>query len=1032
MNIARYTLAKRTSVWVIIALILIGGYISYQKLGRFEDPEFVIRQALIITPYSGATAQEVSDEVTDVIEGALQSLQEVKEITSTSKQGMSEVTVEMKMEFAKTEAELQQIWDKVRRKINDVQRQLPPGAGQPIVNDDFGDVYSQFYAVTGEGYTDKQLQDYVDVLRRELVLVPGVARTQTLAEKDETIFVEISNQRLAQLGISAEQIYQVLENQNTITVAGAIDSGDMHIPVIPSSTIRSFDDIRNIHLGLGSDNTILRLGDVAKVSRGFQEPVSMLMQYNGERAIGFGISNVAGGNVVTMGDAVKARIEELASQRPLGIELHEVSLQSDSVAASVSDFVNNLIAAVAIVFVVLLLFMGLRTGLIIGFVLVLTVAGTLIVMLIDNIAMQRISLGALIIALGMLVDNAIVVTDGVLARLQKDPNADREQVVSDVVAATKWPLLGGTIVGICAFSAIGLSPSNMGEYAGSLFWVILYSMLLSWLFAVTVTPMLCHDYLKVKPAKTNQVSRPMNAYTRVLHWVLNNRKVSLIAIAGALMLGLKVFGYVPPGFMPESQRPQFVVDVRLPQGSDISRTHQVINSIEQDVAAKEGVTNITSFIGGGGLRFMLTYSPEPGNPAYGQLLVDVADHNVIEKLVTELQTELEQANPDASIMVWKFMLGPGGGKKIEAAFQGPDSAVLRGLAEQAKMLMNETPELIAVQDDWRQQVPVVQPVFSGEKAQRYGLTSREINAAINQTLSGRNVGAYREGNDLIPIVVRAPQEERNHARALENTEVFSQNLGQFIPLAQLVDDVNVLWQDAMLKRIDRVPTIMAQADPAPGMLTAEAFEVTRTKIEAMELPPGYSLTWYGEYKEAKESNEALMAAAPYGFTAMVLAVVFMFNGIRQAVVIWMTVPLAVIGVAIGLVSFQTPFEFMATLGFLSLVGMMVKNAIVLVDQADVEIRDGMPPYNAIIAAATSRARPVLLGACTTILGVAPLLVDPFFKSMAVTIMFGLLFATLLTLVVIPLFYALIFRIKADSAASEQKAEQPVEQLENIA
>lgn len=1014
MNLARYTLAKRTSVWVIIALVLVGGLLSYQQLGRFEDPEFDIRQSVVVTPYAGATAQEVSDEVTDVIEGALQTLQEVKEITSTSKQGMSEVTVEIEIGFAKTEAQLQQIWDKVRRKVSDAQRELPAGAGPSIVNDDFGDVYAQFYAVTGEGYSDKQLQDYVDSLRRELVLVPGVARTQTLGERQETIFVEISNQRLAQFGVSADQIYRVLENQNAITVAGSVDSGDMYIPVIPSSTVRTFDDIRSIHLGLGANNAVVTLGDVAEVSRGYQEPTSLLMQYNGERAIGLGISNMAGGNVVNMGDAVKQRIDELADQRPLGIELHEVSLQSDSVRASVSDFVNNLVAAVVIVFVVLLLFMGLRTGIIIGFVLVLTVAGTLIIMLIEDIAMQRISLGALIIALGMLVDNAIVVTDGVLARLQSEPEADRIDVISDVVESTKWPLLGGTIVGICAFSAIGLSPSNMGEYAGSLFWVILYSMLLSWLFAVTVTPLLCHDFLKVAKAKGNAVSRSMSAYTKVLQRVLAHRRVALLAIAIAMVAGIKGFGLVPPGFMPESQRPQFVVDVRLPQGADISLTQRVISEIEQVVAAHEGVTGITSFIGGGGLRFMLTYSPEPGNASYGQLLVDVDDFQRIEPLLLSLQAQLERDYPDASIMAWKFVLGPGGGKKIEAAFQGPDSTVLRSLAEQAKQVMADNPYLVAVQDDWRQQVPVVQPAFSGEKAQRYGLTSREINAAIQQTLTGRHAGAYREGNDLIPIVVRAPAQERHHGKALENTEVFSHSVGEFISVSQLVDSVNVVWQDAMLKRVDRVPTIMAQADPAPGVLTAQAFASIRAELEAIELPPGYQLNWYGEYKDAKEADEALMAAAPFGFTAMVLAVVFMFNGIRQALVIWLTVPLAVIGVAVGLILFQTPFEFMATLGFLSLVGMMVKNAIVLVDQADVERRLGTDPYQAIINAATSRARPVLLGACTTILGGAPLLVDPFFKSMAVTIMFGLLFATLLTLVVVPLFYALMFRIKSPS------------------
>ncbi|EHG1305021.1 efflux RND transporter permease subunit [Vibrio parahaemolyticus] len=1014
MDIARYTIAKRTSVWVLIALTLIGGYISYLKLGRFEDPEFVIRQAVIITPYAGATAQEVSDEVTDVIEGAVQSLQELKEVKSVSLLGRSEVTVEIKLEFSKTSDELQQVWDKLRRKVADAQRQLPRGAGPSIVNDDFSDVYSLFFAVTGEGFSDKQLQDYVDSLRRELVLVPGVAKAATLAEQQETIFIEIASDRLAEYGLSVNNVIQVLQKQSVVTVAGNLDNGVMNIPVIPRSSLTSFDDLRNLQVAVGQNNVIVTLGDIADITRGYKTPPSMLMRYNGERAVGFGISNITGGNVVDMGDAVKARLAELESQRPLGIEMHTISMQSESVRASVANFIDNLIAAVVIVFVVLLLFMGVRSGVIIGFVLLLTVAGTLCVMLIEDIAMQRISLGALIIALGMLVDNAIVVTDGVLVRLRQEPNADKQQIVSEVVNSTKWPLLGGTIVGIFAFSAIGLSPSDMGEYAGSLFWVILYSMLLSWVFAVTVTPLLCYDFLKVK-AQQGDVppSKMVESYRRVLQWVLHHRFLSCGVVVLGLFASLWATQFVPPGFMPESQRPQFVVDVYLPQGSDIRRTENVVSMIESDIKQKPGITNITSFIGGGGLRFMLTYSPEARNVSYGQLLIDIDDYTKIAPLVGELQSELDNKYPDASIKVWKFMLGRGGGKKIEAGFKGPDSKVLRQLAEKAKAIMQNDANLIAVQDDWRQQVPVLAPVYSSQEAQRYGLTTQEINAAIAQTLSGRNVGVFREGNDLIPIVVRAPESERAHERAIENTEVYSAQAGSFIPVSQLVDSVDVVYQDAILRRINRMPTILVQADPAPGVMTSDAFNQVREKIEAIDLPSGYELIWYGEYKASKDANEGLAISAPYGFAAMILAVVFMFNALRQPLVIWMTAPLAIIGVVIGLIAFQTPFEFMAILGFLSLIGMMVKNAIVLVDQADAEIGEGKAPYNAIIEASLSRAKPVLLGALTTILGVAPLLIDPFFKSMAVTIMFGLLFATILTLVVIPLFYAVLFKVKVE-------------------
>ncbi|MBR9830104.1 MAG: efflux RND transporter permease subunit, partial [Oceanospirillales bacterium] len=927
MDIARYSIAKRTSLWVIVLLVLIGGYISYGKLARFEDPEFIIRQAVIVTPYPGASAQEVADEVTDRIEAAVQALQELDQVESVSKQGYSEVTVEIKMEFARTQAELQQVWDKLRRKVSDAARGLPPGVGPVIVNDDFADVYAQFYAITGEGYSDRELQEYADWLSRELALVEGVARTALLADRQQQIFVEIARDRLAAFGLESQQIYQVLQKQNLVTVAGDMLADNMRVPVVPVRSVNGFDDLKNLQVGVGPDNTVLRLADIADVVRGYQEPVGIKMTYDGQRAIGLGISNVQGGNVVEMGDAVKQRLAELEGQRPVGMELRPISLQSDSVRQSVSAFVGNLIAAVAIVFVVLLLFMGLRVGLIIGFVLLLTVAGTLIVMLFDDIAMQRISLGALIIALGMLVDNAIVVSDGVLVRLQR--GEARKEAISAVVKSTIWPLLGGTLVGILAFSAIGLSPSDMGEYAGSLFWVILYSMLLSWLFAITVTPLLCYQFLRVKPVADNaRAGWVTRRYEALLNWVLSHRAVSIILVLLALGGAVSAASLVPPGFMPDSERPQFVVDMYLPQGTDIEQTAMRLAQVEQVVAEKEGITHTTGFVGGGGLRFMLTYAPEPRNPSYAQLLIDIDDYKRIAPLVAQLQDELSAAFPDTSFKVWKFMLGRGGGKKIEAAFTGPDAQVLRRLAEEAKALMLAQPALIAVQDDWRDQVPIAQPRWLQEQLQRLGLTESEVNAALAQTLSGRQIGVYREGDELIPLVVRAPVTEREQLRAIENTEVYSPTAGQTVSVNQLLASVDIVWRDAMIRRIDRVPTLKVQADPAPGVLTNDAFNLIRPQIEAIELPPGYTLKWYGEYESSREANAGLAASAPYGFAAMILAVVFMFNALRQPLVIWMTAPLALVGVVIGLILFQTPFEFMAILGFLSLIGMMVKNAIV--------------------------------------------------------------------------------------------------------
>jgi multidrug efflux pump subunit AcrB len=429
------------------------------------------------------------------------------------------------------------------------------------------------------------------------------------------------------------------------------------------------------------------------------------------------------------------------------------------------------------------------------------------------------------------------------------------------------------------------------------------------------------------------------------------------------------------------------------------------------VRQKAGVTNVTSFVGQGGLRFMLTYSPEDPNPAYAQLLVDVERFEDIAGLVASLQTELQQTLPDADVKVWKFMLGRGGGKKIEAAFRGPDPAVLRRLADEAKAIMAADPEAVAIQDDWRQPVPVVQPNFSAEAAQRAGVLPSDIAAALARNFSGQQIGVYREGEKLIPILARPPLGEREGVEDLRNVQVYSPAAGKFIPVGQFVDGVEVQWSDAIIRRENRFPTIKAQCDPPAGQLSAPLLERLQPKIEAIELPPGYALEWHGEYKASTEANAGLAAAAPFGFAAMVLAVIVMFNGFRQPAVIWLTVPLAVVGVAVGLLLFQAPFEFMAILGLLSLTGMLIKNAIVLVDQIDTEIRDGKPRYQAILDASASRARPVFLGAATTVLGVAPLLVDPFFRSMAITIMFGLIFATGLTLVVVPLLYAVFFGIR---------------------
>jgi len=1011
VNPAEFCLKKQTISWLSVLLLLAGGWIAFNGLGRYEDPEFIIRSAVIFTQYPGATAETVALEVTDPIEAALQQLQEVKKITSISRPGESEVQVEMHMRFAKTPGELQQIWDKLRRKITDAQRALPPGAGPSLVNDDFGDVYGLFYALSGPEYSLVELNDYASDLRKELLLVDGVAKISLHAAPQEAIFVEISSSRAAAMGIPPARIHDMLRQQNLLTPAGSLELDGTRIRLSPTEPSASLRSLRELRIGAGPGGRILTLGDVAAVTRGVREPARSLMRIQGRDAIGIGISNVSGGNIVTLGERVRARLAELENDRPLGMDLTVVSDQGASVNASVKDFIVNLVTAIVIVVAVLFVFMGLKSGIIIGFALLLIICGTLIAMLTDGIDMHRVSLGALIIALGMLVDNAIVVTDAL--RLRIGAGEDPETAAKDTVRATIWPLLGGTAVGILAFSAIGFSPTAMGEYAGSLFWVIGYSLFLSWVLAVTIVPLLCAKWFRAKPAKGDgKPNRFYTGYAALLRRLLRHRALTLACLLALLLLSVFGFRFVPPGFMPDSSRPQFVVDYWLPQGTDISRTAADLAGVEAAVRELPGVGNITSFIGSGGPRFMLTYNSEPANSAYGQLLVDAEDFRQIPALVASLQDELGARFPQAQIKVWKFMLGSPLPSKIEAVFKGPDPRVLRRLAAEAKDIFAADPEAVAIKDDWREAVPVVRPRINDTAARRAGLSRPDIHAALQTVYGGTPIGVFRDGDLMVPIIARAPEEERGNLDRLDTVMVFSPAANRSISLSQFVDGIDTAFEDTLLRRRNRFPAIKVQCDPPAGQPAGTLLARLRPQVEAIPLPPGYTLTWDGEYEASREANQGLAITAPYGFTAMILAVVLMFNAVKQPLVIWLTAPLALIGVTIGLLLFQAPFEFMAILGFLSLIGMLVKNAIVLVDQIDVERREGKQLTEAIVDSAVSRMLPVAMGAITTILGVAPLLGDPFFRSMTVVIMFGLGFATVLTLLVIPVLYSLFFARRA--------------------
>ena len=1009
MDLAKFAVEKRLVSALLTLLILGAGYFAYGNLPRFEDPEFIIRQAQVITPYPGASAEEVAEELTEAVENAIQQLPGIKEVKSVSSIGLSEVTVEFTIAAAPTRPALNQLFTQLRAKISDIQSSLPPNAGPTQVYDDFGDVYALYIAIAGDGYSLSQLYEYGKELQRELVLVPGVSKVVLTGAPEDVIYVEFSPARLVKLGLTPGAIAEVLEGQNLVTPSGSVAAGDTRLVIRPEGGLTTVDAIGDLVISGSEAGRSFRLRDLATVSRGIREPVNERFFRDGRPAITLGISNTIGGNVVTMGEAVNARLAELESQRPIGIDLTPISDQGQSVRASVDDFVMNVVLALAIVVGTLLIFMGLRSGVLMGGILLITVAGTLFGMYVYGLDMQRISLGALIIALGMLVDNAIVVVEGTLVRVEKGESTASAAI--DVVNKTKWPLLGGTVVGFLAFSPIGFSPDNTGEYAGSLFWTITISLLFSWLVAVWLTPYLCTLLLKPPAAPEPQDEHAiLRGYRRILELAIRLRWITLALVVGLFASAIVFFALVPPGFFPASTRAQFVVDYFLPEGSDIDRTTADLVEVAGWIKGLDGVTGTNTVVGRGHQRFMLVYESESPNPAYGQVLVDVDDYTSIEPLLGTIAEHIEVNFPDSAAKVWKFVLGPGGGSKIEARFTGPDPSVLRALSDQTRAIYARA-GAVGIKDDWREMVRVARPRIDEENARRLGLTRADISRQIAGHFDGTSIGIFREGDELRQIIMRPEREFRDDIAFIGDVQVYSAVAGRHIPIAQVVDGFDVVVENAKLRRIDRALAITVQADPAPGTLSGNLFDTIRPQVEAIELPAGYALKWEGEFGDSAEANAGLASTMPFGFGAMVVVVFLLFNAIRQPVIIWLTVPLAIIGVVYGLIALDTPLEFMAILGVLSLTGMLIKNAIVLIDQTDAEIAGGKPRMSAVVDAAVSRVRPVSLGVLTTVLGVVPLLFDPFFKSLAVVIICGLSFATILTLVVVPTLYSVFFRVK---------------------
>ncbi|MBY5980815.1 efflux RND transporter permease subunit [Ferrimonas balearica] len=1028
MNIAQYAIKHRVISWMFLIILAIGGVLAFQDLGRLEDPAFTIKDAMVITQYPGATAMEVEEELTYPLEKAIRQLPYVDKINSTSTPGMSQIMVSMKMDYGADE--LPQIWDELRRKVADEQPMLPPGAYPPKVMDDFGDVFGILLMVTGDNYSYSELKEYVDYMRRELELVDGVGKVALAGDQQEQIHIEISLKKLAALNLDVNTVVGLLNQQNAVLDAGKITIDGESLYLRPGGFDSSVDPI--IH---GRDTgQLVRLTDVATIHRGFQEIPTNLVQYNGDSAISLGISFATGVNVVEVGQRIDAVLAELESAKPAGIHLHTLYDQPKEVDQSVNGFIISLAEAVGIVIVVLLFAMGLRSGLIIGLVLLLTVLGTFMMMQWTNVELHRISLGALIIALGMLVDNAIVVVEGILVGRQR--GLSKLESATAIVKQTAWPLLGATVIAITAFAPIGLSPDATGEFMGSLFWVLCYSLFLSWITALTLTPFLADLLMPATDSKSDNTDAAdpyqgfiFTLFRGSLRFALRYKALTLGAMLLLLVGAGAGFGLVKNAFFPPSNTPIFYLDLWMPEGTDIRTTHQTVQAVEASILDKPGVDFVTSTTGQGMQRFTLTYQPEKQYAAFAQLQVRTDTRERMQALMRELDSELPQRFPQAQFQQRLMEIGPSPASKIEARLSGPDPDTLRTLASQVETVFRADAGARNVRHNWRERTKVLVPVINESQARRLGISNEELAGTLQMAFGGTQVGLYRDGTRMLPIVVRLPEAERVNFGSFDNITIWSPTLQTYVPVQQVVSRVDLVWQDSVIQRKDRkrTLTVMADHDILGDETAASLFNRLRPQVEAISLPPGYSLEWGGEFEAQNDAQSMLFSSLPMGYLFMFIITVFLFDSLRKPVVIWLTVPLSVIGVTVGLLVTNQPFTFTALLGLLSLSGMVLKNGIVLLDQLNLELASGKRPYDAVMDAAISRVRPVSMAALTTILGMIPLVFDAFFASMAVTIMFGLGFATVLTLVVVPVLYATFYRIAPPTkeAQPEPTPLQPV-------
>ena len=1008
MNLPEYSLRSAKVIWFFLAVLLAGGALGFATLGKKEDSVFVIKSASLVCSYPGATPQEVEELITEPIEREVQSMRLVHKITSESYYGLSKIQVEL--DPATRAGEIPQLWDELRRKVLNVQPRLPAGASAVTVADDFGDVYGIYYGLSVDGgFTWSELRDWAQRLKTALVTVDGVQKVSLFGEQTPVVNVYVNLAALANFAIRPETIVAIIGQQNTIVNSGEKQAGALQIQILEAGTYKNLDDISNQMLTAASGKQY-RLGDIARVERGYADPPQTLMRVDGRRAVGIGISTEAQVDVVKTGEKITRVLDGLTRQMPVGMDLTVLYPENRIARQANATFVLNLAESVAIVILIIMLVMGFRAGVLIGSSLLFSIGGTLLLMQFLGEGLNRTSLAGFIIAMGMLVDNAIVVTDNAQQAMLR--GVARRRAVVDGANAPRWSLLGATLIAIFSFLPLYLAPSSVAEIVKPLFVVLALSLLLSWVLALTQTPLFGDFMLRVKPVAHDPYDTKFyRTFDRILAALLRWRWGVVAGVAALFAAALAVMGLMPQNFFPSLDKPYFRADVLLPEGYNIRDTERNLRTMEEWLHAQPEVKTVSVTMGSTPPRYYLASSSVSLRPNFGNILVELHDKEQTEAVEARFNAYVRAMCPDVWLRSSLFKLSPVPDAAIEFGFIGDDIDTLRRLTQAAEEIMWRTPGTVNIRNSWGNRVPTWLPLYSQMKGQRIGVTRSQMAQGITIATQGYRLGEYREGDQFMPILLKDENIDTYNLTNLQALPIFTP-AGKVYSIEQATDGFRFEYRVGVVKRYNRQRVMKAQCDPGRGVNTMRLYAALRDSVSrGVALPEGYSMKVFGEQESQQESNSALAKNMPLTMVLIFIVLLLLFRNYREPVVILLMIPLIFIGVVLGLAVTGKVFNFFSLLGLLGLVGMNIKNAVVLVEQIGVLRAEGKDAYEALTAATRSRIVPVAMASGTTILGMLPLLFDSMFGAMAATIMGGLLVATLLTVCVLPVVYAIFYNIR---------------------